>query len=83
MPKISVIIPTYNRAQMVCERVASVLAMLWPVVQEARKCFAAYGAMFMARRGVVEKTGRPVPFYGFFHTCYEEVNFCHRVWLAG
>ena len=68
---------------MVCECVASVLAMLWPVAQEARKCFAAYVAMFMVRRGVVETTDRLVPFYDFFHTYYEEVNFCHRVWLAG
>ena len=54
-----------------------------PVAKSARKCFAAYGAMFMIRRGVVESTGRNVPFYDFFHTYYEEVNFCHRVWLAG
>lgn len=54
-----------------------------PVASEARKCFAAYGAMFMVRRGVVEATGRDVPFYDFFHTYYEEVNFCHRAWLAG
>jgi len=54
-----------------------------PVAKEARRCFAAYGAMFMIRRGVVESTGRDVPFYDFFHTYYEEVNFCHRVWLSG
>ena len=30
MPRISVIIPTYNRASMVCECVASVLATGWP-----------------------------------------------------
>lgn len=54
-----------------------------PVAREARKCFAAYGAMFMIRRGVVEATGRDVPFYDFYHSYYEEVNFCHRVWLSG
>lgn len=52
-----------------------------PVSKEARKCFAAYGAMFMIRRAVVESTGRL--FYDFFHTYYEEVDFCHRIWLAG
>lgn len=52
-----------------------------PVAQEAHKCFAAYGAMFMIRRAVVESTGRL--FYDFFHTYYEEVDFCHRAWLAG
>ncbi len=52
-----------------------------PVAKEARKCFAAYGAMFMIRRAVVESTGRL--FYDFFHTYYEEVDFCHRAWLAG
>lgn len=52
-----------------------------PVAREARRCFAAYGAMFMIRRAVVESTGRL--FYDFFHTYYEEVDFCHRAWLAG
>ena len=52
-----------------------------PVAKESRKCFAAYGAMFMIRRAVVESTGRL--FYDFFHTYYEEVDFCHRAWLAG
>lgn len=52
-----------------------------PVAKSARKCFAAYGAMFMIRQGVVESTGRL--FYDFFHTYYEEVDFCHRAWLAG
>lgn len=53
-----------------------------PVAKEARQCFAAYGAMFMIRRGVVETTCGGL-FYDFFHTYYEEVNFCHRAWLAG
>lgn len=52
------------------------------VGSEARKCFAAYGAMFMIRRGVVESVPCGL-FHGFFHTYYEEVNFCHRAWLAG
>ena len=33
MPKISVIIPTYNRASMVCECVASVLTTGWPKLE--------------------------------------------------
>ena len=53
-----------------------------PVAQETRQCFAAYGAMFMIRRGVVETTTCGL-FHDFFHTYYEEVNFCHRAWLAG
>ena len=53
-----------------------------PVAKEARRCFAAYGAMFMIRRGVVESTCGGL-FCDFFHTYYEEVNFCHRAWLAG
>lgn len=52
-----------------------------PVAKSARKCFAAYGAMFMVRRDVVESTGRL--FYDFFHTYYEEVDFCHRALLMG
>jgi len=52
-----------------------------PVAKTARRCFAAYGAMFMIRRGVMESTGRL--FYDFFHTYYEEVDFCHRAWLCG
>ena len=54
-----------------------------PVAKSARRCFAACGAMFMIRRGVVESTGRDVPFYDFFHSYYEEVDLCHRAWLAG
>lgn len=52
-----------------------------PVAKEERKCFAAYGAMFMIRRDVIKDTGRL--FYDFFHTYYEEVDFCHRAWLSG
>ena len=52
-----------------------------PVAKSARRCFAAYGAMFMVRRGVVESTGQL--FHEFFHLYYEEVDFCHRAWLAG
>lgn len=52
-----------------------------PAAKEARKCFAAYGAMFMIRRDVLRDTGRL--FYDFFHTYYEEVDLCHRAWLAG
>ena len=54
-----------------------------PVAKNAHTCFAAYGALFMFRRGVVKSTGRDVPFYDFFHSYYEEVDFCHRAWLAG
>ena len=53
-----------------------------PIRLDARRCFAAYGAMFMIRRGVVESMGGLL-FHDFFHTYYEEVNLCHRAWLAG
>lgn len=53
-----------------------------PAAQTPRQCFAAYGAMFMIRRGVVDSTDG-VLFYDFFHTYYEEVDFCHRARLAG
>lgn len=52
-----------------------------PVARAPRRCFAAYGAMFLFRRAVVDATGRL--FYDFFHSYYEEVDFCHRAWLAG
>lgn len=52
-----------------------------PEAKVAKRCFAAYGAMFMIRRKAVEEIGRL--FYDFFHTYYEEVDFCHRAWLAG
>ena len=52
-----------------------------PVAKEARKCFAAYGAMFMIRRETLKSVGRL--FYDFFHMYYEEVDFCHRAWLSG
>jgi GT2 family glycosyltransferase len=53
-----------------------------PIAKKPGICFAAYGAMFMIRRGVVDSTGGRL-FYDFFHTYYEEVDFCHRAWLAG
>ena len=53
-----------------------------PVAREARPCFAAYGALFMLRREVVKATGDRL-FHAFFHSYYEEVDLCHRAWLAG
>ncbi len=50
--------------------------------KEARKCFAAYGAMFMLRREMLDSLGEGL-FHAFFHTYYEEVDLCHRSWLAG
>ena len=53
-----------------------------PVAQSAHPCFAAYGALFMIRREVVAAVGNRL-FYPFFHAYYEEVDLCHRAWLAG
>lgn len=48
----------------------------------ATPVFTAYGALFMFRRGLDEKVGGRL-FYDHFHTYYEEVDLCHRAWLAG
>lgn len=53
-----------------------------PVASAPRRCLAAYGAMFMIRRDVIASTNGRL-FYDFFHTYYEEVDFCHRANLAG
>ncbi len=53
-----------------------------PCAKEARKCFAAYGALFMIRREMLASLGGTL-FHGFFHSYYEEVDLCHRAWLAG
>ena len=52
-----------------------------PVAGAARRCFSPSGAMLLLRRAAIEDVGRL--FYDFFHTYYEEVDFCHRAWLAG
>jgi len=52
-----------------------------PVSFSAHPCFAAYGAFFMIRRDLPSRVGGL--FYDFFHMYYEEVDFCHRTWLAG
>ena len=49
--------------------------------KEPREVFAAGGAFFVARRSAVEKAGGL--FYDHFKSYYEEVNLCHRLWLAG
>jgi len=48
----------------------------------ATPVFTAYGALFMLRNGLHEKVGGSL-FYDHFHTYYEEVDLCHRTWLAG
>lgn len=52
-----------------------------PVAKVPHRCFAAHGALFMFRRAVAAETGRL--FYDFFHSYYEEVDFCHRAGLLG
>ena len=48
----------------------------------ATPVFTAYGALFMFRNGLHEKVGGNL-FYNHFHAYYEEVDLCHRTWLAG
>ncbi len=44
-------------------------------------CFAAHGAFFMLRRSLPARVGGL--FHEHFHMYYEEVDLCHRTWLAG
>lgn len=53
-----------------------------PQWNEPARVFTAYGALFMFRNGLHEKVGGTL-FYDHFHTYYEEVDLCHRTWLAG
>ena len=44
--------------------------------------FSAKGACMMIRREVIDELGG-VLFYDFFKSFYEEIDFCHRVWISG
>ncbi len=48
----------------------------------SRPVFAAKGACMVFRKSIIEKIGG-VLFYNHFKSYYEDVDFCHRVWLAG
>lgn len=47
----------------------------------AHRCFSAMGAFMMFPRSLLDDVG--FLFYDHFKSYYEEVDFCHRVWLAG
>lgn len=47
----------------------------------AHHCFSAMGAFMMFPRRILGDIG--FLFYEHFKSYYEEVDFCHRVWLAG
>ena len=48
----------------------------------SHRVYSAKGAMMLLRRDIVDRLGG-VLFYEHFHSNYEEVDFCHRVWLQG
>ena len=48
----------------------------------AYKCFAAIGAFMIFRRKILQQTGG-APFRTHFWAYYEEIDFCHRIWLSG
>lgn len=48
----------------------------------SRPVFAAKGACLLFKREIIEKTGGFL-FYDHFRSYYEDVDFSHRVWLAG
>ena len=53
-----------------------------PAFQKPYPVFAASGAFFLIRRSVIAQAGGYL-FYDHFRSYYEEVDFCHRVWLSG
>jgi len=53
-----------------------------PAFQKPYPVFAASGACFLIRRSVIAHAGGYL-FYDHFRSYYEEVDFCHRVWLSG
>ncbi len=46
-----------------------------------QKVFSASGALMLVKRSAIERGGGL--FYSHFKSYYEEVDFCHRVWLSG
>ncbi len=53
-----------------------------PQYQIPYPVFSASGACFMIRKSVIAQVGGFL-FYDHFRSYYEEVDFCHRVWLSG
>lgn len=48
----------------------------------AHSAFTVSGAFFLFRKSVLPSVGGNL-FYDHFKSYFEEVNFCHRLWLAG
>lgn len=46
------------------------------------KCFSCIGAFMMIRRSILRHTGGFL-FRSHFWAYYEEIDFCHRIWLSG
>lgn len=53
-----------------------------PHVHEPSRVFSAYGAMFFLRRDWIAKLNG-ILFHDHFYAYNEEVDLCHRTWLAG
>ena len=53
-----------------------------PEARVAQPRFAVSGAFFLFRHDAIDRTGGFL-FHERFHSYYEEVDFCHRIWLSG
>ena len=53
-----------------------------PEARVAQPRFAVSGAFFLFRRNAIDAAGGFL-FHDRFHSYYEEVDFCHRIWLSG
>ena len=53
-----------------------------PEYQKAFPVFYAGGMCLMFRRSIIEQVGGYL-FYDHFKSYFEEVDFCHRVWICG
>ncbi len=53
-----------------------------PIFCHPEKVFSAGGALMLVKQSAILKAGGFL-FYSHFKSYYEEVDFCHRVWLVG
>lgn len=54
-----------------------------PGLEKRTRCFTITGAFMIFPRELLGADKVGFPFYEHFKSYYEEVDFCHRVWLAG
>ena len=54
-----------------------------PGLEKRVKCFTITGAFMIFPRKILEAEQVGFLFYDHFKSYYEEVDFCHRVWLVG